>query len=97
PSPTPSPYTTLFRPPGRDRAEAAAARARVAEQHHGGGSLAPALADVGTARLLADRVQVELPERVLEPGVALTAGRADLQPRRLRDRKSTRLNSSHVA
>ena len=43
----------------RHRAEAAAARARVAEEHDGRRALAPALADVRAARLLADRVKVE--------------------------------------
>ena len=51
---------------GGDRAEAAAARAHVAEEHHRRGALAPALADVGAARLFADRVEIELAERLLE-------------------------------
>ncbi len=56
---------------GRDVAEGAAAGADLAHDHHGGVALAPALADVGAARLLADRHQA-----VLADGVAgaLVAG-----------------------
>src|SRR6185369_15899942 len=69
---------------GGDGAEAAAAGAGVAQQHHGGGALAPALAHVGTARLLADRVEVEGAERLLEVVVRVAAGRAHLEPLGLR-------------
>src|SRR5450432_1507095 len=69
---------------GRDRAETAAARARVTEQHHGGRARSPALAHIRTARFLADRVQIELTQRLLDARVVLTAGRAHLQPRGLR-------------
>ena len=77
---------------GGDRAEAAPARARVAEEHHGRGALAPALAHVRAAGFLADRVQVEAAERGLELGVALAPGRADLEPRRLRGGQHPGLN-----
>src|SRR5690606_32785602 len=43
-------------------AESAGARARVPHDHHGRVLLAPALPDVGAARLLADGVQVVLPD-----------------------------------
>ena len=56
---------------GRHRAEAAPARARVAEEHDRRGPLAPALAHVRAARLFADGVQVEAAEGGLELGVAL--------------------------
>ena len=45
---------------GGDGAKTAAAGAGVAEEHHRRGALAPALADVGAARLFADGMQVEL-------------------------------------
>ena len=61
-------------------AEAAAARADVAEEHHGRRALAPALADVRAARLLADRVEVELAERLLEQVERAPRRRADLEP-----------------
>src|SRR5438445_47460 len=67
----------------RDGAEAAAARARVAEEHDRRGAFGPALADVRTARLFADRVEVERAQRLLEMRVRLAAGRAHLEPRRL--------------
>src|SRR5690606_36183297 len=69
---------------GGHGAEATAAGARVAEEHHRGGALAPALAHVGTARLLAHGVKVEAPQRLLERVVGLAAGGADLEPGRLR-------------
>ena len=61
-------------------AEAAAAGADVAEEHQRGGPLGPALADVGAARLLADRVEVERAEGLLEVRVGLAAGGAHLEP-----------------
>ncbi len=51
---------------GGHRAEAAAAGADVAEEHHRRGAFAPALADVGAAGLFADRVEIELAEGLLE-------------------------------
>ena len=46
---------------GLDVAEGAGARASVAHQHESGVLLVPALADIGAARLLADRVQTVRP------------------------------------
>jgi hypothetical protein len=66
-----------------DRAEAAAARARLAEDHDRRGALAPALADVGAARLFADGVEIEPTERALERLVPLAAREPDTQPVRL--------------
>ena len=65
-------------------AEAAAARADVAHQHHRGRAAAPAFAHVGTARFLADRVQAELAQRAADGVVTARAGHADLEPRGLR-------------
>jgi len=42
-----------------NRAKAAVARANVAAQHECCGAIGPTFEDVGTARLLADRVQVQ--------------------------------------
>ena len=61
-------------PPGLDGAEAAGAGARVAQDHDGGRALLPALADVGAVRLLADRVEAEPAEQLLQL-VVVVAGR----------------------
>ena len=71
-----------------DGAEAAAARACVAHEHDGGGrgvavATAPALADVGAARLLAHCVQLQLAQLRLDLSVLVTAGDAAFQPVRL--------------
>src|SRR5512138_3548860 len=58
--------------------EAAAARAHVAHEHHGGGAASPALADVRAARLLADRVEGQAAERLLDLLVALAPRHRDL-------------------
>src|SRR4029453_10982261 len=78
----------------RHRAVAAMARAHVAQDHEGRGGLFPALADVRTTRLLADRVQVPLAEAALEAHIIRSAGGPDLEPRRLlaRDRKTVGLD-----
>ena len=68
---------------GLDVAEAAAARAGVAEDHERGGAALPALADVGAGRLLADRVQPLRLDHVGQLAVLRAAGRRDLEPRRL--------------
>ena len=68
---------------GGDGAEAAAAGADVPQEHDRGGALAPALAHVGATRLLADRVQVERAEGLLQLRVAGATGGAHLQPGRL--------------
>ena len=74
----------LVRPPVRHRAVCARSRADVAEDHEGSGPVVPALADVGTARILADRVELEVLHDALEPEVVLRPGGAYLQPCRLR-------------
>jgi hypothetical protein len=68
---------------GLDVAEAAAARARVAEDHEGGGAALPAVADVRAGRLLAHRVQVVVGDLRLELAVLRPAGHGDLEPLRL--------------
>ena len=67
----------------RHSAKTAAARARVAEQHHGRGALTPTLTDVGATRLFTDGVEIELAERVLQRRVRLTTGCSNFEPRRL--------------
>ena len=62
------------------RAEAAAARAEVAQHHEGGGLVLPALADVGAMSAFADGVQVERARQPLEVVVVLAHGRAGLEP-----------------
>ena len=73
--------------PGRlsrlDVAEAAAARAGVAEDHECRRPALPALADIRAGRLLADRVQVLGLDQALQPAVPGAAGRRHLEPRRL--------------
>ncbi len=69
-----------------DGAEAAAARAEVAEHHEGGRLVIPALADVRAVGGLADGVQVELAGEFLERVEGLTHGSAGLEPGRLGDR-----------
>src|SRR5439155_1196231 len=80
----------------RHGAEAAVPRARVAEQHEGGGLVSPALADVRAARLLADGVKAHLPHRRHRLGEARPAGRTDLEPGRMppRDRRAHERASS---
>ena len=66
-----------------DVAEAAAAGARVAEDHERRRAALPALADVRARRLLADRVEVLGLDQPLELAVLRAAGRRHLEPRRL--------------
>ena len=61
-----------------DGAEAAAARAHIAEQHQRGRARAPALPDIGTARLFADGAQLELTEQALQTRMPLAAGERHL-------------------
>ncbi len=68
-----------------DGAEAAAARAGVAHQHDGGGGggfvrAAPAVGDVGAARFLADGVQVEAAQVVLDLLVVVADRDGRLEP-----------------
>src|SRR5581483_3238714 len=66
---------------GVDVAVPARARARVAEDLERRGAAAPALGDVGAARLFADRVQREAVDELLDVEVAAVAGRGpDLHP-----------------
>ena len=75
---------------GLDGAEAAAARAGVAHEHDCGGggaavAAAPAVGDVGAARLLADRVQVQAAQVAFYLLVVFrlcVVGDRRLQPRR---------------
>ena len=67
-----------------DRAESAVARADVAREHEGSGSVGPALEDVRTLGLLADSVQVQAfykPENVV---LIRRVAQTNLQPLRLR-------------
>ena len=70
------------RPPGLDGAEAASPRAGVAEDHEGRGASLPALPDIGAARLLAHRVQLEAAHDALQLGIVVAAGKAHAQPLR---------------
>ena len=65
---------------GLDVAEAAAARARVAEDHERRGAALPALADVRAGGLLAHGVQVVVGDLGLELAVLRPAGHRDLEP-----------------
>src|SRR5690606_40790150 len=83
PSSTLFPYTTLFRSGGPPRAEGRGVRSRLVEQVAERGSF---LCGVGHAASLA-RCRVNRGEVRAVPGFAALP---------VRDRKSTRLNSSHV-
>lgn len=68
-----------------DTAESAPSRASIAHQHDRSrcralAAPAPAIADVGTSCFLADSVQIEAPEIVLDPLVIVIAGYGRLQP-----------------
>jgi hypothetical protein len=64
--------------PGLDVAEGAGAGADIAQDHHGGVPLGPALADVGAGRLLADRVQPLRPHQA--PGRVIAFGDRRFDP-----------------
>ena len=68
------------RPPGRDVAEATRASADVAEDHDRQRAVVPALADVGAARALADRVELELLDPLTQLRVADARRHRDLEP-----------------
>ena len=68
----------------RHRAVGAGARADVAEDHERGRAVMPALADVGAAGVLADRVQLEVAHDAAQAQVILRPRRAHLQPLGLR-------------
>src|SRR5207248_10534550 len=61
-------------------AEAAAARAGLAEDHEGGAARLPALAGVRAGRLLADGVEALVLDQVVELAEARAAGRRHLEP-----------------
>ncbi len=61
------PHVLLGRIPFRHRAESAAARAVVAQNHERGGAAVEAFMDIGAARRFANRVQVQLPQPALQP------------------------------
>src|SRR5207247_4702965 len=63
-------FVDRARPPMGDGTIRARARADVAENHERGGAVMPALADVRTLRLFADRVQVEVAHQALDTQIA---------------------------
>src|SRR5687768_432646 len=64
----------------RDRAIGAGARADIPENHERGGAVMPALADVGTVRVLANGVQLEPTHDLAQAQIILGTRGADLQP-----------------
>jgi hypothetical protein len=71
-------------------AEAATARAEVAEHHECCGLVVPALADVGTVSALADGVEIEGTGKALEAVEVLAHGSAGLEPLGLGSRGEAR-------
>ena len=67
-----------------DRAESAAARAHVAQDHEGGGAVVPAFAHVGASRALANRVQPQPPDEFLQIAIVLSPRCRRAQPLRAR-------------
>ena len=63
-----------------DRAEAAGARADVAQDHERRGAARVALRAVGAAGVLADRLQPQLIQKFLSKKVLIAAGQVALQP-----------------
>src|SRR5579859_4196809 len=61
-------------------AKTATARANAAQDHEGSGSMSPAFADIGTARLLAHRVQLFAAHQLLEVLVVFSLWRAHPEP-----------------
>ena len=82
---------------GLDVAEAAAARAGVAEDHERRRAALPALADVRAGRLLADRVQVLRADQLGQLAVALAARRRHLEPRRLALAQRAHVGAEHAS
>src|SRR5438552_368039 len=62
------------------RAEGATPGAQIPQNHESGGTVFPALADIGATGAFADRVQTMPPHRSLELMIVLAAGQAHLQP-----------------
>ena len=77
-------------------AEAAAARAGVAEDHERRGAALPALADVRAGGLLADGVQVLLLDHRRQVAVLRAARGGDLEPRRLALAERPDLGAEHL-
>src|SRR5262249_33958467 len=63
-----------------DGAKAAAPRTGVSQDQKRRGFIAPALADVGAARLFTNRVEIFLPQDALEPEVIRIPRRFDFYP-----------------
>ena len=82
---------------GGHGAEAAGARADVAEDHEGGGAVLPALAHVGAARALANGVQPERAHDALQLLVVLPAQELHAQPVRARMRLRRRERQSRAS
>jgi hypothetical protein len=78
----------------RDRAVCAGTRADIAEDHERRRAVMPAFADVGAARVFADRVQLQVLHDPLQPNVVRRAGGADLQPFRFRLARTDELQGS---
>ena len=68
---------------GRDIAEGAGASAGFAHDHKGGVPLVPALADIGTVCLLADRGELQTTHELARLGIDRRPGRLHANPRRL--------------
>src|SRR5450759_4397968 len=69
-----------------DGAEPAGPRADIAEYHHRGGPLVPALAHVGAVGLLADRVELQAVEETPEVLIGPAGRDAGLDPLRVATR-----------
>src|SRR5450759_959212 len=70
-----------------DGAEPAGPRADIAEDHHRGGPLVPALAHVGAVGLLTDRVELQAVEETPEVLIRLAGRDAGLDPLRVAARR----------
>ena len=77
------PVQPLVRPARLHRAEPAAARADVAQDHEGGGALLPAFPDVGALGALADGVEAVVPHQPLQFLEIRPLLQAHLEPRGL--------------
>ena len=64
------------------RAEAAAARAHIPQNHESGRAMVPALAHIGTSRAFANRVQAQAADEALQLAIVLARGRGGAQPLR---------------
>ena len=71
------------RHPGGHSAVATGACANMSQDHEGGGTLTPALSNVGAVRFFADRMQALRSHQPLEMPVLAVSGRPHLEPGRL--------------